>query len=692
MPPKKQGGKKDEKRVSVFQGIVVCEDFETDFYPLNLKRPRCLLPVANRPMLAYVLDHLIFQCKLQEIYLVYSNFGPQIQEFVRENYKVGNICKIEFKGSSEYRTLADIFRQFDQEKIIKENCFILCGGNVVSNINLRRVYDEHRRQLENNPNTCMTMIVSETQQTDPHRYFIAHDENRRILSFRPPELAQKPIYIEAGIFKAKIRSRVNLRTNLRSTGIAICSPSVPSVFSDPANLDLATMDDFVKQSLDDTHIGIGSNEIFFNVIKNDEYGDSITTFSKFEEITKAIFSRIASPYTPSYQFRARTLKPYAIKKKENYRGENVKSAPNVIVDRRSIIGHNVEIGSGSQITNSCIGDNCCIGENVIIKDSTISDNSRIANNSKITRSIIGPSVVIMANSVVPPLSVIGETSCLAVTDCDSRPIIISDIKKRLENGDDDDEFGDEFDDFENIRIENVPKHVSGASLFSWTFYQDTEDFDDDCVRVLDTDDYVENVNKIWNTGWKPVLQSDEDDTGSDTDVATESESEEEDYTEKFNREVNESITRCVNENLGSLDVCPEITGSRNAYEVEHTQIIYAVGRSMIELSNDNETFNISKFKQIATQLSALLENFLCPNEKPNTKMQLRLLDVLNENFSSIGSDSQKVLTTLYNMDALEGAVILHWHDKYQVNDGMRKNIKQFIEYLEQSDSESEESD
>jgi len=44
------------------------------------------------------------------------------------------------------------------------------------------------------------------------------------------------------------------------------------------------------------------------------------------------------------------------------------------------------------------------------------------------------------------------------------------------------------------------------------------------------------------------------------------------------------------------------------------------------------------------------------------------------------------------MDALEGAVILHWHEKYQVNDGMRKNVKQFIEYLEQSDSESEESD
>jgi len=37
-------------------------------------------------------------------------------------------------------------------------------------------------------------------------------------------------------------------------------------------------------------------------------------------------------------------------------------------------------------------------------------------------------------------------------------------------------------------------------------------------------------------GRKPVLDSDEYDTGSDTDV-TESEYEEEDYTEKFNRYV-----------------------------------------------------------------------------------------------------------------------------------------------------------
>jgi hypothetical protein len=107
--------------------------------------------------------------------------------------------------------------------------------------------------------------------------------------------------------------------NLRSTGISICSPEIVSLFADPANLDLNDMNDFVKQTMDDCHIGIGSNEVIFTVIKPEEYGDEVSNFAKYEQITKAIFDRVISPYCPSYQFRAKTCAPYSIKKKENYR-------------------------------------------------------------------------------------------------------------------------------------------------------------------------------------------------------------------------------------------------------------------------------------------------------------------------------------------------------------------------------------
>ena len=55
--------------------------------------------------------------------------------------------------------------------------------------------------------------------------------------------------------------------------------SIPAIFNDPANLDLSTMNDFVKQSLDDIHMGIGSNEVYFTIIKDDEFGDQVSTFS-----------------------------------------------------------------------------------------------------------------------------------------------------------------------------------------------------------------------------------------------------------------------------------------------------------------------------------------------------------------------------------------------------------------------------
>ena len=69
--------------------------------------------------------------------------------------------------------------------------------------------------------------------------------------------------LELSIFKPKLRSRVHLRSNLIDTGIAICSPSVPTTFSDASNLDLATINGFVKRMLDDA--AISGEEVIHSV-------------------------------------------------------------------------------------------------------------------------------------------------------------------------------------------------------------------------------------------------------------------------------------------------------------------------------------------------------------------------------------------------------------------------------------------
>lgn len=68
-----KGKNNDVKQSEVFQAFVICEDFGQVYQPLSLKTPRCLLPVANRPPLAYILDHLINHCRIQQINLCFSS-------------------------------------------------------------------------------------------------------------------------------------------------------------------------------------------------------------------------------------------------------------------------------------------------------------------------------------------------------------------------------------------------------------------------------------------------------------------------------------------------------------------------------------------------------------------------------------------------------------------------------------------
>ena len=49
-----------------------------------------------------------------------------------------------------------------------------------------------------------------------------------------------------------------------------------------------------------------------------------------------------------------------------------------------------------------------------------------------------------------------------------------------------------------------------------------------------------------------------------------------------------------------------------------------------------------EYFQVTRALKDALENYLCPNEIPNAKIQLRLLSELNEHFDIIAENSQKV--------------------------------------------------
>jgi translation initiation factor eIF-2B subunit epsilon len=88
MPPKSKKGGKDSKsndaaeREEPLQAVVFADSFETRFLPFTLETPRCLLPLANTPLIEYTLEFLGGQ-GVEEVYLYCGNGTDQVEEYLR---------------------------------------------------------------------------------------------------------------------------------------------------------------------------------------------------------------------------------------------------------------------------------------------------------------------------------------------------------------------------------------------------------------------------------------------------------------------------------------------------------------------------------------------------------------------------------------------------------------------------------
>ena len=69
--------------------------------------------------------------------------------------------------------------------------------------------------------------------------------------------------------------------------------------------------------------------------------------------------------------------------------------------------------------------------------------------------------------------------------------------------------------------------------------------------------------------------------------------------QKFKVEVFDSISRCLDHNLNSLDIQKEISGSRSSYEMDAPQIIQAVAETLFTKATNNGSFDLRKFKEVS---------------------------------------------------------------------------------------------
>ncbi|NYZ78813.1 NTP transferase domain-containing protein [Candidatus Micrarchaeota archaeon] len=321
------------------KGVVIAAGEGKRLKPLTHTRPKCMIPVAGKPILSHVLKCLR-KAGIREVVIVVNYLKDKIIDEFGDGRKVG--MKISYAVQKETRGTADAF--LAAEGII-DDTFVGVAGDVITECSaIKRLISSHNSE----------MTVGLKRVEDVSNYGVAEVVRGRIKKFE-----EKP--------------------KTHRSGLANCSMYVmeSSVFPKLRSLEMSKRGEYEITDL-----------IRALAKKNDVGGVELKEF----------WQDLGMPWQ---LFDANEFLLNKMPEKREGELEDCKVRGKVIIEKGAhvfnsflegpvFIGRNSEIGPYSFIrSNSSIGENCGIGDSTTVKNSIIMNSVNAKHLSYIGDSIVG---------------------------------------------------------------------------------------------------------------------------------------------------------------------------------------------------------------------------------------------------------------------------------------------------------------
>jgi len=404
MAPKNQksagakGRAAEDSKEDPLSAVVIADSFEPRFRPFTLEQPRCLLPLANTPLIEYTLEYLAST----GVQIVYIYGGPHIDQL--ETY----INASRWKASTSPFTdlvflrcvatcVGDVMRDLDQKHLMSGD-FIVVGGDIVSNFPLEKALAQHKSRREKDKNAIMTMVLRESEP-GVHEYsdgvvstFVLDPTKNRCLHYEESSPGtQFTAQIDPEILKTP---ELEVRQDLVDCRIDICTPDVLSLWSD--NFDnQSPRKDFLFGVLKDWEL---NGKTIHTYIVKDHYASRVADFWAYNTISQDFQQDIVSAIATENNVFGDTH--YQRMTAGSIRDQTVIIQRPVTTDRRSIIGPGTSLGRGCSVKQSVVGQRCHVGKDTQLDSTYVWDDVTIGNNVKISRSIVGNEVFIGDDCVI----------------------------------------------------------------------------------------------------------------------------------------------------------------------------------------------------------------------------------------------------------------------------------------------------
>ncbi|XP_053599971.1 translation initiation factor eIF2B subunit epsilon [Plodia interpunctella] len=642
----------DIDKENVVQAVVIMETFNNNFDPICKNKPVAFLPIAGVPLIDYVLESLALG-GVGETILFCSEDGAKVKEHLRKSSEKkapwSITMEVHIIMSDTCQTMGDVMREIDAAGLIR-GCFILMGVNTITNINFATLLEQHKLLNKKEKGAAMTLLYKKVSWEHPligcdKPTFVAADgSNNKILVHQKykPKSNEKSINIPLDVTLKT--SELKLHHNLADPNIALCSPSVPQLFSD--NFDFQTRDDFIHGLLINEEILDSS--LYYALLKENQYAAAVTNWKTYQSICRDILHNWAHPL--SIETGAFYRNNYLFMGNHNFR--EVTS----VLNRSCSLKEDVLIGSGSHIgdntilTKSIIGKNCSIGNNVIISGSHIMNDVIIKANCNISNSLIDNNCMIEEDSTLEGGTIIGSNVTIASGSKLTGTIEYSEADKGSEK--------------------TLKKSTSEG------------EWENDSSGASD-DEFI-GFGKSWSDS-ESCYSSDSTENSSLPDSPLP------DDTNIFLQEVIDSLARGYEEKLKCDYLILEINSSRYAYNIQLHEVNFFVVRALLSIPILTESKSvISTVKDILKYFQPVLANYI--KTKSSIMDCLKAVEESCVKCEWLHEKTGQVIHLLYEADVVDEDSLNEWFEDLKENESTlvtQTSLLKFFEWLQQASEESE---
>merc|ERR1712000_124318 len=396
--------KSESKTEDALQAVVLADSFQDRYRPFSVEKPRCLLPLGNRPLIDHTFEFLALN-GVSEVFIYCGAHTERVEEYVSRSRwattsRSSPFSVVQFVRVAGARSVGDVLRDMDKRSLV-DGDFLIVHGDLVSNLRLDGALARHRKRREESAANIMTMVLRSaegegcrTQSKGITPLFVVDNKTQRVLHYDEMHPLQSDHYLSLDpAIPDELATDFDLRADLIDPQIDICTAEVLALWTGGFDYELPRRN-FLHGVLKDWEL---NGKMIYTEILEDGYCARANNLQMYDSVSRDVIDGWTAPFVPHNNTSSHgsyTLYDGALSMEDG-----AFSAPDAVVTR-SIVARGTTIGKGCRINNCIIRKDCQIGDNVMLEDCYLWNDVTVGANSVIKQSILADASMVGKNCSV----------------------------------------------------------------------------------------------------------------------------------------------------------------------------------------------------------------------------------------------------------------------------------------------------